>query len=351
MSGRIELGVDRLKQSLQVARAHDLEHRIAQAHWALGSGLAEMYEFDRGERELREHISFAQERGLDSGYTRAWLAAVSVYRGRWREGTALAAEVLADEVSTTGQITANVALGRVRARRGDPGAHEPLDEALLLAQPGGHLQRLAHVHAARAEAAWLAGDRDAAAAEAGAVYPLALEKRHLWFAGELAYWQWKAGTLDEAPDWIAEPYRLQLDGEVGGGGRALARRGCRYEAARALAEAEEEDDELAALGEFEALGAMPAARLARERLRSLGAPVPRGPRPATRENAAERTSRELEVLRLIAEGMRNVEMAERLVLSRRTVDHHVSSVLRKLNTRTRGEAAAEAGRLGLLEDG
>ncbi len=351
VSGGIELGVDRLEQSLQVARAHDLEHRIAQAHWALGSGLAEMYEFDRGERELREHISFAQERGLDSGYTRAWLAAVSVYRGRWREGTALAAEVLADEVSTTGRITANVALGRVRARRGDPGAHEPLDEALLLAQPGGHLQRLAHVHAARAEAAWLAGDREAAAAEAGAVYPLALEKRHLWFAGELAYWQWKAGTLGEAPDWIAEPYRLQLDGEAAAAAERWRERGCRYEAARALAESGEADDVLAAVGEFDALGATPSARLARERLRSLGAPVPRGPRPATRANPADLTPRELEVLRLIAAGMRNAEVAERLVLSRRTVDHHVSSVLRKLNTRTRGEAAAEAGRLGLLEDG
>lgn len=266
-------------------------------------------------------------------------------------GTALAGVVLAHEVSAVGRITANVALGRVRARRGDPGAHEPLDEALVLAEPGGHLQRLAHVRAARAEAAWLAGDREAAAAEAYAVYPLALEKRHLWFAGELAYWQWKAGTLGEAPDWIAEPYRLQLDGKVVAAAERWRERGCWYEAARALAESGDADDVLAAVGEFDALGATPSARLARERLRSLGAPVPRGPRPATRANPADLTPRELEVLRLIAAGMRNAEVAERLVLSRRTVDHHVSSVLRKLNTRTRGEAAAEAGRLGLLQDG
>jgi hypothetical protein len=121
MSGAIGLGVALLEESLDVARAHDLEHRIVQAHWMLGSGLSEMYELDRGEHELREHIAFAQERGLDSAYTRAWLAAVLLYRGSWREGTALAGVVLAQEVSAVGRITANVALGRVRARARGPG--------------------------------------------------------------------------------------------------------------------------------------------------------------------------------------------------------------------------------------
>ncbi len=64
------------------------------------------------------------------------------------------------------------------------------------ALPGGHLQRLGHVHAARAEAAWLVGDTERALVEARAAYPLAVEKRHLWFAGELAYWQWKADALE-----------------------------------------------------------------------------------------------------------------------------------------------------------
>ena len=236
MAGDIERGVGLLEQSLDVATTHALEHRIANAHWMLGSGLAEMYELERAERSIRDHIAFAEEHDLDSTYTRAWLAAVLVYRGRWAEGAALAAEVLAGPLAAVTRITANVALGRARARRGDPGSDDALDEALRVAQPGGHLQRLGHVHAARAEAAWLADDRERALAEARAVYPLALDKRHLWFAGELAYWQWTAHGLDAAPARIVAPYRLQIEGDPVAAAERWRERGCPYEAARAQAE-------------------------------------------------------------------------------------------------------------------
>jgi DNA-binding NarL/FixJ family response regulator len=55
----------------------------------------------------------------------------------------------------------------------------------------------------------------------------------------------------------------------------------------------------------------------------------------------------LKVLALLAAGRQNQEIAETLVLSQRTVDHHVSAILRKLGAHTRGQAVAEAARLGL----
>ena len=78
-------------------------------------------------------------------------------------------------------------------------------------------------------------------------------------------------------------------------------------------------------------------------------PVPRGPRPTTRANPAELTARELDVLRLVVAGKRNAEIADVLVLSRRTVDHHVSAILRKLDVRSRGEATVAARERGLLD--
>jgi DNA-binding CsgD family transcriptional regulator/tetratricopeptide (TPR) repeat protein len=348
MAGEIERGIRELERSLAVAAEAQSEVRTASAYGMLGSGLGEMYELERSERFLRTHIAFAEERELSSLYSRSWLACVHVYRGRWDEGTAVAREVLLGDAISG--ITARIALGRVRARRGDPLVWEILDEALELSLPGRHLQRLGHVHAARAEAAWLAGDRERAVEEALVVYPLALEKRHLWFAGELAYWQWKAGAPDAWPDWIAPPYRLQLEGDARAAAAAWHDHGCPYEAARALAESDEAEAQLEALAELERLGAGPLAKQVRQGLRARGATVPRGPRASTRANPAELTTRELDVLRLVADGKRNAEVADELVLSRRTVDHHVSAILRKLQVKTRGEAAAEAARLGLLQD-
>jgi DNA-binding NarL/FixJ family response regulator len=123
--------------------------------------------------------------------------------------------------------------------------------------------------------------------------------------------------------------------------------GCPYEAALALSEGDEPALRRA-YEELQKLGAKPAAALVARRLRERGARgLPRGPRPATRAHPANLTSRESEVLALVAEGLRNAEIAERLFLSQKTVDHHVSAILRKLGVRSRGEAGAAARRLGL----
>jgi DNA-binding CsgD family transcriptional regulator len=97
-----------------------------------------------------------------------------------------------------------------------------------------------------------------------------------------------------------------------------------------------------------ALGGRPAAAILARRLREHGERLTTGPRPQTRNNPAGLTARELEVLLLLAEGLRNAEIAARLIVSRKTVDHHVSAILRKLDVKTRGQAATEAIRRGLL---
>jgi DNA-binding NarL/FixJ family response regulator len=124
--------------------------------------------------------------------------------------------------------------------------------------------------------------------------------------------------------------------------------GCPYERAEALALGDE-PAMLAAIAAFDALGAVRRAGVVRRALRERGLRVPAGPRRATRTNAAGLTPRQMDVLRIVAEGCTNQEIAERLFLAPKTVDHHVSAILEKLGAATRRDAAGAARRLGLLE--
>ncbi|HEY6888658.1 MAG TPA: LuxR C-terminal-related transcriptional regulator, partial [Solirubrobacter sp.] len=74
-----------------------------------------------------------------------------------------------------------------------------------------------------------------------------------------------------------------------------------------------------------------------------------GRRAAADHDSAGLSRREVEVVRLVAQGLTNREIAARLVLSTRTVDMHVRNILSKLRSRTRTEAASRAAELGLLD--
>jgi DNA-binding CsgD family transcriptional regulator len=207
------------------------------------------------------------------------------------------------------------------------------------------------VASARAQLAWLSGDY--AGVERVTMEPLvlALRRRAGWVAGELAYWRWQVGLDDDLPgDFDLGPYALSMAGAWAEAGERWRRIGCPYEAALAVAEGGDPVAARAATDELRRLGARPAMAIVARRLRERGVRgVPRGPRPRTSENPSGLTTREVEVLSLLGAGLRNAEIAERLVVSPKTVDHHVSAVLRKLGMRTRAEAGAEAVRLGLAD--
>jgi DNA-binding CsgD family transcriptional regulator len=205
------------------------------------------------------------------------------------------------------------------------------------------------VASAAAELLWLDGRGSEVRAATEEAYASALTLDSPWAAGELACWRRRAGGEETAaPIEVAEPFELELAGEWKQAADCWAESGCAYEAALVLAFADDPALVRSALTELQRLDAKPAAAIVARRLRERGVRgLPRGPRAATRENASGLTPREVQVLALLGDGLRNAEIADRLFLSARTIDHHVSAILRKLGVSTRGQAAAEAARLGL----
>jgi DNA-binding CsgD family transcriptional regulator/tetratricopeptide (TPR) repeat protein len=340
--------LEELERSIGRYEAAGLEADAAITRVVIARTAARFRLHDVAERHISAGLAYCE--GIDFDvyryYLLGWQAKLQLAAGRWGEA-AQTAEICLGEPCPFARIHALVALGLVRARRGDPDPWTPLDEALEVAEPRHELQWIAPVAIARAEAAWLEGRSDAAIAATDTALEFARSKNSPYTTG-LTYWRWRAGLKAEVPTVRDDPYALEMAGQPARAAASWARIGCPYESALALADGGDEPALRQALTELQRLGARPAVGIVTRRLRERGVHgVPRGPRRATQDNPANLTAREVEVLALIAQGLHNADIAERLFLSPKTVDHHVSAILRKLGVRTRGEASAEAARLGL----
>lgn len=299
-------------------------------------------------REARDHfdelIEYTRSHELDAWYiaaiaTRAW---INVALGEWDDADLDLEVVLGQKTCRQTEIEILVAAARLRARRGDPGAIELVNRALAETETFSDHESLVIVCALALEAAWIgllplepALERYEALRRASALSTDASGR------GQLGYWARRLG-LDPPEGPIPGAAGLEWDGAAFDAVSWWSTRGFVVEAATVSAIMPDTNrNEI--FSTLSGLGAEGVIRgLQRELQRHGVRHIPRGERPTTRQHPAGLTSRQAEVLRLMASGMSNADIAEQLFISEKTASHHVSAILAKLNVTSRLQAVAMA---------
>jgi DNA-binding CsgD family transcriptional regulator/tetratricopeptide (TPR) repeat protein len=343
-------GCDELLASMAQATELGNHEYVMRAYYNLVEGLWRLGRYDEALGYIEQAENFGRNRDFRAhGYMfAARRCRLALMRGRWEEAEAGLRALLdgQDDPGMLGRESIPI-LARVLVRRGSADAPEWLARAASYSARADVLEWLVPTGLAHIEQAWLAGDHGQAGPYPGLMLERTDRRGMLLQRGELMLYLRRLGYPAAPFARCPEPYAAALAGDWRSAADAWLDLGNPYEHALALAESGQVEPGLEALAVLDGLGAAPAVALVRRRLRDLGvARLPRRPQPGTLANPAGLTDRQLEILRLVATGLSNAEIAQRLVVSPRTVDHHVSAILAKLGVPTRREAAARAAELG-----
>ena len=335
-----------LQESIRIALEHNLEDDAARGYNNLAFISHVRRRFDNELGFLSDGMRYATDHDLNGNFLclMATKITLQMHLGEWDEAEAEANELLyVRATARASRMEPLLALGLLAARRGDrDNAWRLLDEAREHVRDTQLLEYDGEVAAARGEARLLEGDAEGVESEVRPSFEVALRVGDQDFLARLCLLLWRAGLLDEAPEQALEAARLSIAGQPRAAAERWAADGFVYNAAWALLDSDDEVDLREARSMFDRLRAPVLVDRCDARLRAIGARVPRGARASTRANVGGLTDREIEVLDLLEEGLRNSEIAARLYLSEKTVGNHVSSILAKLGVASRLEAVRRA---------
>lgn len=320
------------------------------------SGYSNLTYFDVEQRRLEPaadllDVSLPLTVEYDLPICRVWQlgtrARLEFLRGEWDSALTDADTVLDGPTAPLARTWPLLIGSLVRLRR-DGLARNGIDESWQLAQRYGEPMRMLPAAAAIAESMWITGSDDSRIDECRALLESSSGAGLEWSRGELAGWLHRLGVTVDATG-VAEPYQLLLGGECAAAAQVFQRLSTPYDAALALIDTMDPAPCREGLDLLDRLGADAVADRVRRELRSRGMTgIPARRRAATLANSVGLTARQVEVLRLLELGLTNAELAERLFLSVKTVDHHVSAILTKLDVGKRRDAVRRARDLGVL---
>lgn len=344
-------GVDALLESLSLAHDHQFHEHAARVYTNLSEHAVDFRKFTLAEEYISRGIAFDSEHDLDAWihYLVGILARLRLEQGRLHNAEAVAKGVLGlKRLTLLMRLPALTVLARVRMRFGCRSADALLSEVLENAISTDEVQYVIPARLALVENAWLADRKDEAVIQLDALGKIAPLSFHKWNRGEFAVWAHRFGH-DVPREFflnLPDPFDLELTDDISGAADSWAALNAPYSAALTLMQVNGGDGEKSLAAALKILLPMEAGR-AIEKARALArkfnvaGKMPRGqrgPYGSAREHVLGFTKKEQEVFALIAAGATNIEIAEKLSRSKRTIEHHVSAVLAKMNVGNRMEA-------------
>jgi predicted ATPase/DNA-binding CsgD family transcriptional regulator len=344
-----EEGVAHLQQSLDIALRNSYHEHAARAFSNLASNAVKMKDYAFARHILEEGIRYCEERDLDTYliYLFAFKAKLNLETGNWDQAGLIAEALIRQENQPSiVKIEALIVSAKVKMRKGLGDPLSLLLEAKKMAFGTMEPQRIFPTVTAIFEYEWIHGVSVLTGDEVGHAITLLDYDGNIYEKSELAWWLLKARKRNVALNEYYEGYQA---GNAVKAAAAWEKLGCAYEQALVLFGGNE-DDKRTAIDILQKLNATTVGEKLKFEMRSSGIKsIPRGIRKSTQANPAKLTERELGVLQLLKEGLHNKEIAMKLFISPKTVDHHMTSIFFKLDVNSRAKAVAEAGRLGIIK--
>lgn len=347
-------GEIKLNQSLTIALENKLHEHVARAYTNLASRFICNKSFKKALIAFEAGLKYCEAHDLDSWryYMLSEKCRLLLETGEWSEAETLALTLYNNSFHPNiVRIGSIEVLALLNIRRGKfEEAWRLISEGKKLAAPTREAYRIIPFLCAELELCWIKRDPIPVLEITTAENTLFPEKQNSWQYTKLAYWKNKCGILNDevtGVDFIG-PFRFEYHGNWEAAIQKWNESGCVFEYALALFQGNEEQQRLS-LQILNTLGASSTYALFKSILKSKGVlKIPRGPRESTKKNPAQLTDRQINVLTLLNEGLQNNEIADRLFVSTKTVEHHISAILSKLEVNSRSKAVLEAQKLGIL---
>lgn len=350
--GHEEEGFKNLQESLELALQHDAQEHAARAYTNIIANFTSTRQYEKAETYLAKGIQYCLDKDLHSWmrYKLGWKARLLLETGRLAEAKTVAESLLEfPDLTSIVKINALFILGTLDTWQDNQAGIALLNEAKQLAFITEEAQRILPVALALSQYEWLNNQCVMSEAEIATAVSML---RHTGLNDQTlqtVYWLKKSRPDHLDINQLYQQFEQERNHSKIADGYFEKMFGCALEKAILLFEGSDTEKKQS-ITLLENMQAKAVIRKLKEELRESGqSKIPRGMRNSTRNNPAQLTTRELDILQLLKTGAANKEIASSLFISPKTVDHHISSILFKLDVSSRVKAVGEAERLGILK--